>query len=770
MSVPFSNTHLRVPRGFGNLLEGLAREVLRDQPKDIPTFAALYFTALLKEREESGLDPAEWCARLEDRFYNNHAFKNSPNQVNTSPADATLKISEKKDELTESQTEDETGNFEPVGIPSPTNSNLDVCEDVQGTESQGKYEMDNITDKDVISMQMDPSSELSDNRLTDMDADTEEQSETEEVKDETSDVSNKGNMTGEEMNERAAKEVCKSELEPSEDISLGGLSNVDVCAEELRKTEEGEEQTSQEISTGDDAILGSSNEENHSSEFELTQEVSFTGLTNVDVCAEELRGTKESEEEGTAEDGLSEGFKDQDLADAQESSISLMVEISGPLSPHYHQTESPEPILQETTDNSGGVSEEEGIENLIVSTTYTGETHEVAPSIDDASRILSDDESVLGDDEEQKEESLVQISTEEVPKTLEVKMYEQQPEEEGSVEASQTEAEQPDVVSEDAEEETGLVGHDTQDLVEPNTDIEGEAEAVTAEAEAQIKAMEQDAADIEMEQDYKSDSSDSSDEDEEKLSKVNVSTPNQQASEIEQKPEDETDYENKDINKKEMGEDISQQDSTKIENKQENDAPHIKHDNTEMGEKYISNTYQQDPSAIQGEAGQENEVRPVELQQEDAGKETGDTAEQQEETDALEYRETELKGLGKEHTVTPFQDTEQADDNPEHIPEGDIKDSVDKTYDKEECSQPQEEEDIMDIPLDDPEANKAAAKIQAGFRGHMTRKKIKPADKPEGDGDEEVSSSGEALNGNQGDTESGGSEGVERDDTSVPEQ
>lgn len=31
----------------------------------------------------------------------------------------------------------------------------------------------------------------------------------------------------------------------------------------------------------------------------------------------------------------------------------------------------------------------------------------------------------------------------------------------------------------------------------------------------------------------------------------------------------------------------------------------------------------------------------------------------------------------------------------------------------------------MDIPLDDPAANKAAAKIQAGFRGHMTRKKMK---------------------------------------------
>lgn len=71
------------------------------------------------------------------------------------------------------------------------------------------------------------------------------------------------------------------------------------------------------------------------------------------------------------------------------------------------------------------------------------------------------------------------------------------------------------------------------------------------------------------------------------------------------------------------------------------------------------------------------------------------------------------------------------------------------TSQQEECSRPQEEEDIMDIPLDDPEANRAAAKIQAGFRGHMTRKKMKPEDKAEG---EEVSSTGDVLNGNEGDT------------------
>uniref|UniRef100_H3BZW5 Neurogranin n=1 Tax=Tetraodon nigroviridis TaxID=99883 RepID=H3BZW5_TETNG len=70
----------------------------------------------------------------------------------------------------------------------------------------------------------------------------------------------------------------------------------------------------------------------------------------------------------------------------------------------------------------------------------------------------------------------------------------------------------------------------------------------------------------------------------------------------------------------------------------------------------------------------------------------------------------------------------------------------------EDCSRPQEEEDIMDIPLDDPEANRAAAKIQAGFRGHMTRKKLKPEDKAEG---EEVSTTRKGT-GRSGTVEEGG--------------
>ncbi|XP_039728760.1 sperm surface protein Sp17 [Pteropus medius] len=75
MSIPFSNTQYRIPQGFGNLLEGLTCEILREQPDNIPAFAAAYFKNLLEKREETNFDPAEWGTKVDDRFYNNHAFK-----------------------------------------------------------------------------------------------------------------------------------------------------------------------------------------------------------------------------------------------------------------------------------------------------------------------------------------------------------------------------------------------------------------------------------------------------------------------------------------------------------------------------------------------------------------------------------------------------------------------------------------------------------------------------------------------------------------------
>ncbi|XP_033758763.1 microtubule-associated protein futsch-like isoform X6 [Pecten maximus] len=93
MAVPFSNTKLRVPKGFQNILEGLAREVLRNQPENIFEFGAKYFDQLLRVRDETGHDPAVHGARMEDRFYNNDAFR-SPGVDSGDPQqqDAALKI------------------------------------------------------------------------------------------------------------------------------------------------------------------------------------------------------------------------------------------------------------------------------------------------------------------------------------------------------------------------------------------------------------------------------------------------------------------------------------------------------------------------------------------------------------------------------------------------------------------------------------------------------------------------------------------------------
>lgn len=51
MSVSYAASKLRVPPGFEHLLEGLAREILREQPKDLLKYAAEYFRKKLQERD-----------------------------------------------------------------------------------------------------------------------------------------------------------------------------------------------------------------------------------------------------------------------------------------------------------------------------------------------------------------------------------------------------------------------------------------------------------------------------------------------------------------------------------------------------------------------------------------------------------------------------------------------------------------------------------------------------------------------------------------------
>lgn len=51
MSMSYADNKLRVPPGFEHLLEGLAREILREQPKNLLEFAAQYFSKKIQERD-----------------------------------------------------------------------------------------------------------------------------------------------------------------------------------------------------------------------------------------------------------------------------------------------------------------------------------------------------------------------------------------------------------------------------------------------------------------------------------------------------------------------------------------------------------------------------------------------------------------------------------------------------------------------------------------------------------------------------------------------
>lgn len=50
MANPIANTKIHIPKGLQSLLVGLSMEVLRQQPSNIPAFAAAYFEKLLRER------------------------------------------------------------------------------------------------------------------------------------------------------------------------------------------------------------------------------------------------------------------------------------------------------------------------------------------------------------------------------------------------------------------------------------------------------------------------------------------------------------------------------------------------------------------------------------------------------------------------------------------------------------------------------------------------------------------------------------------------
>lgn len=180
----------------------------------------------------------------------------------------------------ESQTEDELSHSEEDLNVSATQRNN--SEEVNFTESTDEEE------KHIMSLERRLSEEESFNRFPGADLLSDDLSETEEERDQTiSKLHQVDRETNEnENNTFDDQDIPHSELESTDFISFGGISNVDVCAQELGIAEDvnGDKQ---ETVVVDKEMLHS--EEEETTEVEEPVEVfPYSGLADVDVCATEL--------------------------------------------------------------------------------------------------------------------------------------------------------------------------------------------------------------------------------------------------------------------------------------------------------------------------------------------------------------------------------------------------------------------------------------------------------------------------------------------------
>ncbi|XP_064158638.1 uncharacterized protein spa17 isoform X2 [Anguilla rostrata] len=781
MSIPFSNTTLRVPRGFGNLLEGLAREVLRNQPKDIPTFAALYFSALLKEREESGLDPAEWGAKLEDRFYNNHAFKETEKEADGSSEpqrEAVETVPENSAADTPGYVEQEV--IQPVHISTVSSANFDVLDDVPGVESWGE-----------------------------------------------------GGTGG-----RASEDICAAELAPSPVAPYGGVADVDICAEGLRvpgglgefdlTTVVGTPTplptplpVPEEIPTAgspgsvlldfrddeagqmQDAIPGNAVEETPP-RTDAAEQVRGEVPETPEAVLEHGEGQEENEEAAEIDDATK---SDLHLKGGNKSGTELQTgeedpplgraspgEEDPPLGRASPGEEDPplgraspgeeDPPLGRTSPGEedpplGRTSpgeEDPPLERALGSAREEGSTeeHNDPESFQPQKTCTEEAEATNRDTPPQNSAGMTNTSDDKADD------HEDNSKEEAKIDASVADAESDefsvgDVQAESKENVSISAEQQVAKESEPGRDVGSVGKEQGIESEEQRQGIESEEQDQGIESEEQEQGKDSEEQRQGKESEEQEQ--GKESEEQRQGKESEEQEQGKESEEQEQGRESEEQGQVKnsedlnqgAESEEQNQGEVLKEQaqNSESEEQTQGEVLEEQAQDSESEEQTQGEVLEEQAQDAELEEQTqGAELEEQvpavipevnmDEREPKEEREDLLQNMDKRNHSD---EQESAQQEEEKVPVGEEGDH------KEECSQPQEEEDVMDIPLDDPEANKAAAKIQAGFRGHMTRKKMKD-DKPR----EEVSSSPDALSGSQRDSEPAGSEGLARDDSSASEQ
>ncbi|XP_077064628.1 neurogranin (protein kinase C substrate, RC3) b isoform X3 [Siphateles boraxobius] len=640
MSVPFSNTNLRIPKGFGNLLEGLAREVLRDQPGDIPTFAALYFTELLKAREESGLDPAEWGAKMEDRFYNNHSFKGTSIQG--------------KSILPKINIRNNTGRSETFGNNETQRSALKDLNtnNSEDTEVKQKYELEKKLDEESSEREDRPAADIPYVGTADVDICAQELKDPSGILEQTSEV-----MKDEEIaKEAVGVDICGSELEPTPLPAFGGLANVDVCAEEISHPSE---------STETNRDLGSPNPFPPNGEQSESQDESFVE-TPSHIEQDAGKPPNEMSDDDDDDDGH--------IEDAEQG-VSEMVDT-----------------LLEVTDSKKKSTEQVYVEDSAKSTIEKDFTESAVEAGQESEENIEENVD-LPDNEDQEEANHEYSSTNDFVEDVADSTSDINSK--SLMEMKDAYIDYGDETNESKSEVIDVL--DEADHQVSNYTGEHEAENSTDEQSTSkyIDAIEEDL--LETQKPVSQLNNSESEVTKDMISNEILNTDVMEASEKDLNTEnvnEGSDLDSDGCDAEEMDPDIlniPQQNMVKTE-EEEDDGTH-------------------DTEPKQAE---EAEPRPLERETEVIGEEHPTELQEQTENDADQEDQLE----------------EQRDKSQESTLESENQENPNSSEPKEECSQPQEEEDIMDIPLDDPEANKAAAKIQAGFRGHMTRKKMKPGEKP----------------------------------------
>ncbi|KAF3847747.1 hypothetical protein F7725_020775, partial [Dissostichus mawsoni] len=539
----------------------------------------------------------------------------------------------------------------------------------------------------------------------------------------------------------------QSELEPTDLLSLKAISN--VCSQELElEKERGDNE--QNNSVVDMEIIDPEGDLNTDAE-EPVEVFSYSGLADVDGCATELGGTERTMEGASAEN-------DEESSRPQPEENTVQSLLSHSETPEHNQQEEDQVEKTEeeasSSESSSGVIHESltHIEGVSVSNAITNEDSLVEVNFEDVpegQQIKEVEEKHPGDSsvdvlqtkfsEMQLEEECKEVTAVETEQNISQTQDHNEPAMMGVVEEIKCEGEE----MERQHRESDIMNKkvDTNDSNLNNSDVDGKHEGVKTISSSHQPSIDEENSENEM---------DRENEDNEKAGGISEDENSNDA-------EDETT--DTDGGKKEDGLAEGYGD---VEIQETNVGGAENHSSQVTRENISTAGIEAERETLEAsthlpEEKEESRRTPVDSQLQDTVGETEVTStEKGPDVMGLLEEEVDSEIQGKSDTLcegssspTPSADLPAAEDEVPLASEKDSTEPEGNSSEKEDCSRPQEEEDIMDIPLDDPEANRAAAKIQAGFRGHMTRKKMKPEDKAEG---EEVSSTGDVLNCSHGDT------------------